>query len=154
MGYKTQLLWKTAWQLLKWLHIITWSSHSTLRYIPKKNKACVHTRTWKRRFTAALFIIARKRKQPRCGVRELHHAWLFVILWTVAHQPLPSTGFFRQEYWNGLLFPTPGDLPDPGIEPASLVSPALTGGFFTMSATWESPTFNNGSWNVPCYFCL
>ena len=40
-------------------------------------------------------------------------------------------GFSRQEYWSRLPFPTPGDLPDPGIEPASLVSPALAGRFFT-----------------------
>ena len=42
-----------------------------------------------------------------------------------------SMEFCRQEYWSGLLFPPPGDLPDPGIEPMSLVSPALAGGFFT-----------------------
>src|SRR5574341_945454 len=55
----------------------------------------------------------------------------FVTLWTVAHQaPLPM-GFPRQEYWNGLPFPSPGDLPDPRIEPTSLVSPALAGRFFT-----------------------
>ena len=47
-------------------------------------------------------------------------------------------GFSRQEYWSGLPFPTPGDLPDPGIEPESLTSPALAGGFFTSSATWET----------------
>ena len=47
---------------------------------------------------------------------------LFVTLWTVAYQALPSIGFFRQEYWSGLPFPSPGDLPDPGIEPRS---PAL-----------------------------
>ena len=46
-------------------------------------------------------------------------------------------GFSRQEYWNGFPFPTPGDLPDPGIEPATLVSPALAGKFFTTSTTWE-----------------
>ena len=40
-------------------------------------------------------------------------------------------GFPRQEYWRGLLFPSPGDLPDPGIEPVSLASPALADGFFT-----------------------
>ena len=58
---------------------------------------------------------------------------------TVAHQaPLPME-FFRQEYWSGLTFPPPGDLPDPGIESASLVSPALAGRFFTTSATWEAP---------------
>ena len=48
--------------------------------------------------------------------------------WTVAHQARLSMGFSRQEYWNGLLFPSPGDLPDPGIKPASH---ALAGRFFT-----------------------
>ena len=47
-------------------------------------------------------------------------------------------GFSRQEYWSGLSCPPPGDLPDPGIETASLVSPALAGDFFTTSATWEA----------------
>ena len=46
--------------------------------------------------------------------------------------------FSRQEYWSGLPFPLPGDLPDPGIEPKSLKSPALPGGFFTTGATWEA----------------
>ena len=45
-------------------------------------------------------------------------------------------GFSRQEYWGGLPLPIPGDLPNPGIEPVSLASPALTGRFFTTSATW------------------
>ena len=45
-------------------------------------------------------------------------------------------GFSRQEYWSGLPCPLPGDLPNPGIEPASLMSPALAGGFFTTIATW------------------
>ena len=48
--------------------------------------------------------------------------------WTVAHQAPLSMGFLRQESWSGLPFPSPGDLPDPGIEP---VSPALAGRFFT-----------------------
>ena len=48
-------------------------------------------------------------------------------------------GFTRQEYWSGLLCPPPGDLPDPGIKPTSLMSPALAGGLFTASATWEGP---------------
>ena len=60
-------------------------------------------------------------------------------LWTVAHQAPLSMGFFRQEYWSGLPFPSPGDLPDPGMEPTSLMSPALADGFFTTSATWEAP---------------
>ena len=47
-------------------------------------------------------------------------------------------GFSRQEYWSGWPFLPPGDLPDPGIELASLVSPASAGGFFTASAAWEA----------------
>ena len=46
--------------------------------------------------------------------------------------------FSRQEYWGGLPCPPPGDLPDPGIELMSLMSPALAGGFFTTNATWEA----------------
>ena len=53
----------------------------------------------------------------------------FATLWTVAHQAPLSMGFFRQEYWSGLSLPSPGDLPDPGVEPAS---PALAGGFLTV----------------------
>ena len=52
----------------------------------------------------------------------------FVTPWTVGRQAALSMGFPRQEYWTGLSFPSPGDLPDPGIERAS---PALVGGFFT-----------------------
>ena len=48
-----------------------------------------------------------------------------------------SMGFPRQDYWNGLPFPSPGDLPDPGIEPTSLDIPAWAGRFFTTSTTWE-----------------
>jgi len=51
-----------------------------------------------------------------------------VTPWTIAHQTPLSIGFPRQEYWNGLPFPCPGDFPDPGIEPTS---PALAGRFFT-----------------------
>ena len=47
-------------------------------------------------------------------------------------------GFSRQEYWSGLPCPPPGDLPRPGIEPAALTSPALTGGFFTTGVTREA----------------
>ena len=57
----------------------------------------------------------------------------------VAHQtPLPME-FSRQEYWDGVPFSPLGDLPDPGIEPVVLKSPALAGGFFfTTHATWEA----------------
>ena len=64
---------------------------------------------------------------------------LFVTPWSVAHHQAPlSMGFSRQEYWSGLPCPPPGDLPDPGIEPMSLVSAALAGKFFTTSTTWET----------------
>ena len=56
---------------------------------------------------------------------------LFVTLWIIAHEALLSMGFSRQENQSWLLCPAPGDLPDPGIEPASLKSPALAGRFFT-----------------------
>ena len=62
-----------------------------------------------------------------------------VTPWTVALQAPLSMGFSRQEYWSGLPFPLPGDLPDSGIELVSLMSPALAGGFFTTSATWDTP---------------
>ena len=58
--------------------------------------------------------------------------------WTVAHQALLSMGFSRQEYWSGLPCPPPGDLPNSGIKPVSLMSPALAGGFFTNSTIREA----------------
>ena len=64
---------------------------------------------------------------------------LFVSLWTVACQDPQSMGFSRQDYWSGLPCFSPGDLPKPGIKLASLTSPALAGGFFITSATWEAP---------------
>ena len=64
----------------------------------------------------------------------LSYVKLLVTPWTVAHQAPLSIGFSRQEYWSGLPFPSPGDLPDPGIEPAS---PALAGGFFTTEPPWK-----------------
>ena len=59
---------------------------------------------------------------------------LFATPWTVALQAPLSTEFSRQEHWSGLPFPSPGDLPGPGIEPESPASPALAVGFFTTEA--------------------
>ena len=72
-----------------------------------------------------------------CMLSRFSHVWLFATPWTVARQAL-SMGFSRQEYWSGLPCPPPGDLPDPGIKPASLMSPSLAGEFFTTSTTWEA----------------
>ena len=66
-----------------------------------------------------------------CVLSHFSHVQLFVSLWTAAHQAPLSVGFFRQEYWSRLPFPPLGDLPDPGIEPASPVSPAVACRFFT-----------------------
>ena len=60
-------------------------------------------------------------------IQALSHVQLFATPWTIARQIPPSKGFPRQEYWSGLPFPSPGDLPDPGIEPRS---PVLAGGSF------------------------
>ena len=62
----------------------------------------------------------------------------FVTKWTIALQAPLSMGFFRQEYWSGLPCSPLGDLPDPGIKPVSLVSPALSEGLFTTCATWKA----------------
>ena len=61
-------------------------------------------------------------------VKSLRCVQLFVTLWTIAYQASPSMGLPRQEYWSGLPFPSPGDLPDPGIEPGppALQADALT----------------------------
>ena len=63
---------------------------------------------------------------------------LFATLWIVAHQAPLSVDFSRQECWSGLPCPSPGDLPNPGIKPTPLRSPALADRFFTISTTWEA----------------
>ena len=63
------------------------------------------------------------------------HVRFFATLSTVAHQAPLSIGFFKQEYWRGLLFLSPGDLPGPGIEPTS---PALADRFFTTESLGKS----------------
>ena len=68
----------------------------------------------------------------------LSHVRCFVTPWTIVCQDSLSMGLPRHEYWSGLPFPPPEDLPDPGTEPLPLASPALTGRFFTTNATWGS----------------
>ena len=72
-------------------------------------------------------------------VCSFSHVRLFVVPWTVGHQAPLFTGLSRQEYWSRLPCPPPVDLPDSGIEPVSLKSPVLVGGFFTISTIWEAP---------------
>ena len=74
----------------------------------------------------------------KCVLSHFSYVQLFVTPGTVAQQALLSIKFSRQEYWSGLPCPPPRDLPDPGIEPRSFMSPAVAGGFFTTSTTWEA----------------
>ena len=76
---------------------------------------------------------------------------LFATPWTAVHQAPLTVGFSRQEYWNGLPSSPPGDLPYPGTEPASLVSPALAGGFH--HTTWEAPCPYPQT-NQKLHFCI
>ena len=84
-------------------------------------------------------------------LRYFSHVQLFATLWALAHQAPLSMGFSRQEYWNGLPCPSLGDPPDPGIKPASLISSALKGRFFTTSTTNDLSSLcvpNNPTWIV------
>ena len=112
---QTWLKWLSTYNL--YLH--TYTQHIyTHTYLHLRLCICVHARV--------------------CMLSHFSHVWLFATLWAVACQSPLSVGFSRQEYWSGLPCPPPGDHPDPGIESASLTSPALAGGFFTTSATWEA----------------
>ena len=91
-----------------------------------------------------------------CMLSCFSHVRVFVNPWTVACQAPLFMGFSRQEYWSGLPCPPPGDLPDPGTEPLSQASSALADGFFTTSATRETPTsiteasasLNSMTWSI------
>ena len=67
------------------------------------------------------------------------HVQFFATPQTIAHRAPLSMRFSREEYWSGLPFPSPGDLPNPGVEPVSLKSPALADSLFTTGTTWEAP---------------
>ena len=69
-----------------------------------------------------------------CVLSRFSRALLFATPWAVARQAPLFMGFSRQEYWSGFPCPPPGGLPDPGIQPVSLMYHALAGGFFTTSA--------------------
>ena len=97
--------------------IINLLQYSVIKYIAN----CV---SWVSRLTFFVYYV----------LSRSSHVQLFAILWTVARQAPLSMGFSRQECWSGLPCPPPGDLPNPGIEPMPLMSPALAGGFFTTNA--------------------
>ena len=92
--------------------LLSWCQHHSHTRSPLHIQVIQHT----------LFRIASLSLVRWSEVKSLSHVWLFATPWTVTHQALPSMEFSRQEYWNGLLLPSPGDLPNLGIEPGS---PAL-----------------------------
>ena len=73
-----------------------------------------------------------------CVLSPFNHVWLCETLWNAAQQAPLSVGFSRQGYWSELPCSPSGVLPKPGIKPGSLMSPALTGRFFTINTTWET----------------
>ena len=73
------------------------------------------------------------------SAKALQSCPTFLTLWTLVLQVPLSMGFSRQEYWNGFSCPPPGESSQPRIEPISLISLAVAGGFFTPRVTWEAP---------------
>ena len=102
----------------------------------------IHVDIWQKptQYCKAI-ILQLKKKYIKSSVQVKllqSHVQFSVILLTVAHQAPLSMGFSKGEYWSGLLWPPPRDLPNPGIELISLMSPELAGRFFTTSAIWEA----------------
>ena len=104
------------------LALVEWSIHQNQRVQDNPGGSLYLSPSWPLRTLSCA-----------CMLNHFSHVRLFVTLWTIAHQAPLSMGFSRQEYWSGLPCPPPG-------KPKTLVSPALTAGFFTTSITWEAPT--------------
>ena len=115
---------------------------------PPKKKICIYREK------------ERERKQVwqnvKVKVKSLGRVRLFATPWTVAYKAPLSMEFSRQEYWRGLPFPTPEDLPNSGGEPISLASSSLAGRFFTTALPGEaaliSPIANQFLFIVPQYW--
>ena len=108
-------------------HICTWLLEKTYvwLYSPLSAKKC---------FFFLIYCLGWSQLFFQGVVKSLSCVWLLVTPWTVAYQAPPSMEFSRQEYWSGLPFPSPEDLPDPGIKP---MSPTWAEGFFTTKPPWK-----------------
>ena len=84
-----------------------------------------------------------------CVLSHFSFICLFATVGIAARQAPLLMGFSRQEYWSELPCPSPGYLPNSGVEPMSLISPSLAGGFFTTSATWEAKQSGSSKWLIP-----
>ena len=123
-------------------------------YLLKKNEDICPWEPYIRMVLVALFVVSKnweypqmsKNRGPVCKgtcytvLSRFNCVHLWVTLWTVVCQAPLSVWFSIQEYWSRLPCPPPEDLPNPGIKPMSLRSPALAGGFYTTSAIWETPS--------------
>ena len=113
-------------------------------YIFQHSPLILHMSPWELIFTMAIPLCRHWNKSIvdeylGCCVQLLHHVQLFATLWTVPLQAPLSMGLSQQQYWSGLPFPPPGDLPAPGIKPTSTVAPVLAGRFFTSVPPGEPP---------------
>ena len=111
---KESQVWLSNWTTTLWRNSKSYKKNSKRQYNYLRNKL---------------------NKWRKVKVKSLSRVWLFVIPWTVAYQASPSMGFSRQEYWSELSFPSPGDLPDPGIKPGST---CIVGRRFNLWATREA----------------
>ena len=131
----------TIYTLLAQLHILSPSGVGKTRLWTSTYLKCSHTPSqWvgPSQFPSNMgaFLTASLWK-GKAKVKLLNCVWLFATPWTVAYEEVPPTmEFSRQECWSGLPFPSPGDLPNPGIEPRSS---ALQADDFTVWATKEAP---------------
>ena len=122
IAFKRIIYYNSIWVQLKHLSVFSLFKIFNWRIIALQ--CCViycHTLTWiSHKYTWVSYVCK--------WVKSLSRVRLFATPWTVAHQAPPSMGFSRQEYWSGLPIPSPGDLPNPGIEPRSptLWADALT----------------------------
>ena len=122
---------KMVCPLLLWPHFLAepscplWSSHTSLLAAPPPQGLCAWGSLCLECICVCVCVC------PHTSACMINHVWLFATPWAVALQTPLSMEFSRQEYWSGLPFPAPGDLLHLGVEPTSLASPALAGGFFT-----------------------
>ena len=110
------------WNLFPWLLLIPEEKTCIVFVVQLPSHVWLFATPWQHTRLPYPSLIYYKTTRWKCS--SLSRVWLFVTPWTVAHQAPLSMRFSRQEYWHGQPFPSPGDLPDPGIKPTSPASQA------------------------------